>query len=240
MWPGRGGTFEVARLGYVVALLFLALAAAEGWFVLSTALSHSGTIGLDFTMYQDRTRDFLAGEGFYRARQLAGPYLIEAGDALYPPSLLLLMVPFALGLPAPLWWMVPLGVIAAAIVAVRPPWWPLLVVILVYPRTWANLLYGNPSLWAFAAIAAGMAWRWPAVLAVLKPTLGLFALVGIRDRRWWVTLAVAAVVSLPFGALWFDYLRVLRDASAAALGPDYLAGDLPIALLLVAGLAKRP
>lgn len=208
----------------VLTIVLLVVAALEVVVLVSALAEPSVTVGFDFRMYMDRTRDFLAGQGFYLPHQLAGPYTIAHGDALYPPTILYLLVPF-LVLPAVLWWAIPLGLIAYAIR--RSPWWawPLLAALLVYPRTWTILLYGNPSMWVMAFLAMG----WYG-LAVLKPTMAPFVLVGIRDRRTWVTLAVLVVLTLPLP--WQDYIAATLNATSP-YGPEYLLGELPIAAVLV-------
>ena len=229
-WTARPST----RFGlYAVTGLLLALGTIAATIVLPPAFTaHPGvTIGLDVHQYLDRTRSWLAGDGFYLARQLAGPYVIETGDALYPPPSVLLFAPFALGAPLILWWAIPLGVIAAALWRMRPPlWtWPVLASILVYPRTWTVLVLGNPSMWAIAAGVAGMAWGLPAVGALLKPVFVPLALIGIRRRSWWIALGVILAVSLPFGAMWPEYVTVLRNA-VNTRGLEYTLGELPIGL----------
>ena len=141
-------------------------------------------VGMDYGIYMDRTHDWLAGDGFYRARQLTGaPYEIQNGDSFYPPTLLYLLVPFALGLPAVLWWLIPIAIIAAALIHIRPPtWtWPIMAFTLLLPRAPVVLVLGNPSIWMIAAAFAGVAWAWPSALLFLKPTLAPFALIGIRQ-----------------------------------------------------------
>ena len=213
-------------------VVLLAFAALEGVLTLQAAIGHPGqTIGLDLWLYLDRTRSWLAGDGFYLPRQLAGvAYDILPGDVLYPPVVLWLLVPFTV-LPPVLWWAIPLGVTAVALVRLAPAWpaWPLLALIALYPRTWEVLVYGNPSMWVIAAIAAGAAWGWPAVLALVKPTLAPLALIGVRRRGWWIGLGVLAVASLPFGVAWLDYAGVLAHATNR-FGIDYVIGEWPIAL----------
>ena len=232
------------RFGAVaVTLVLLGFGLVEGLFVFSVATGHGGTVGLDFTLYQDRAHDWLSGSGFYLPRQLTGePYVVTAGDALYPPIVLPLLIPFSV-LPGWLWWAIPLTIIAAAVWRLRPPMpvWPLLATILVYPRTWEIVLYGNPSLWVFAALAAGLVWRWPAALVPVKLTLAPLAIIGVRHREWWVTAGVVVLAGLPFGTLWLDWLTAtLNGRLGQGSGLDYVLGEWPIAIvLLIAGLARR-
>src|SRR3990167_2546558 len=74
----------------------LVCAAIQASVVLQVAASSEGgaAVGMDLRTYMARTNDWLAGDGFYRDRQLAGPYVIETDDSLYPPTLLYLLVPF--------------------------------------------------------------------------------------------------------------------------------------------------
>jgi hypothetical protein len=193
------------------------------------------SIGIDFRVYQGYTTSWLHGGPLYAPAQLAGPYSIEDlnGNA-YPPTLLWLTAPFALGLPAVLWWAVPLGVIAASLARVRPSraGWLLLACLLVYPRTWYALLLGNPALWAYAAIAAGAAWGWPAALAAIKLPLAPFALPGWRRRDWRAAVLGLVALSLPFGVLWVQYGEALLNARSGR-GLSYTLGDWPVAAVLL-------
>lgn len=221
-----------------LTIALLALAALEAAAVLPIALSHDYTVGLDFSTYRIQADAWLAGEGFYRPGQLAGPYTVTQGDALYPPTLLLLVLPFRV-LPLALWWIVPLTIIGVAIYRRRPAWWawPLLALALAWPKTGLMLLYGNPALWGLAGIAAGAVWGWAYALAAVKPILAPFALLGVRHRGWWVAMALGALASLAFGTMWLDYARVILDARSG--DPFYLVGDLVPAVLLAVALSRR-
>jgi hypothetical protein len=215
-------------------VILLACGLAEAWIVFSSLVTPAATIGSDLHIYQARTASWLAGDGYFLPRQLAGPYVVLDGDALYPPTMLLLFVPFTIGIPEVLWWAIPLGVIAGCIVRVRPAgWgWPILLAVLLYHRTWMVLVYGNPSMWALAAVAAGAVWGWPSALALAKPTFAPFAMMGVRDRRWWATMAALVAVSLPFGSMWIDYVHTLMWARSSH-GLEYPLGEAPIAFALL-------
>src|SRR3954453_21172205 len=189
----------------VVLLLF---AAAEAYLV-TDPLRHGVTtaVRLDLNKYLTHTRDWRADGSWYRPQQLAGPYVVEQIDGnVYPPTLLYLTVPFVLGVPIVLWYIVPIAIIALTFWRHRPAWWawPLLALVMVYPRTYTMILLGNPALWALAFAVAGTVWGWPALGATLKLTFAPLALVGIRHRSWWYALPVALLLALPFGTLWFD------------------------------------
>jgi hypothetical protein len=190
----------------------------------------NGYGGIDYSLYMEATRRWLAGGSFYEAYQLAGPYPISMGDILYAPNALLLFVPLTL-VPAVLWWVVPIGVTAWSIWKLRPSVlaWPFMALCLAWPPTLARTVAGNPVMWVVAALALGCLYRWPAVGVLLKPSLGPFALIGIRDRRWWLALAVGVLVSLPFGAMWLDWARAVANAQNGGL--FYSFQDAPILLL---------
>ena len=227
----------------VLTGVILAFAALDAAVVLPLSLTYHGgvAVGMDFGIYMDRTHDWLAGDGFYRSRQLTGqPYDIQNGDSFYPPTLLYLLVPFALGLPAILWWLIPFAIIAAALIHIRPPtWtWPIMAFALLLPRAAPVLVLGNPSIWMIAAAFAGVAWGWPAVLVLLKPTISPVALIGIRQRSWWIALGVLVLVSLPFGAMWLDYVTALLNAQNSR-GLEYTLGEWPLMLAPLAAWLGR-
>jgi len=124
---------------------------------------------------------------------------------------------------------VPLAIVAAVIAHHRPrSWaWPLIAACISFH--WSVMLAwtGNPTIWLAAAVAlATLRGGW-AVAVLAKPTLLPFALVGIRRRSWWLALGVAAVVALPFGAMWLDWIDAVRNAYGWRVGPLYSLGDVP-------------
>lgn len=232
-----------AALSATIALLVYAI--AELW-IRTTPMraGRFGAVGIDINQYLAYTHRWLETGQWYDPRQLAGPYIVEGITGnVYPPTLLYLTIPFALGLPMVLWWAVPIAIGVAALW--RPAWWawPVLAAVLVYPRTWTILVLGNPSMWAIAFALAGVRWGWPSVGAALKLTFAPLALIGIRRRAWWLTAAIALLLCLPFGSLWPEYLTVLQNAQSSR-GLEYVLGEWPTALgLLVvaysAGLGPR-
>jgi hypothetical protein len=223
--------FAVIALG-VALLIDIAFEIVTVW--VPAVQRGEAPIGYDLGIYVNRTRSWLDGEGFYRARQLAGPYVIENGDSLYPPPAILLFLPWALGAPAVLWWLIPFAVVVLSLRKLRPPlWgWVLLVLpVLVYGRTLIAIILGNPSIWGFAAILAGAAYGWPALGALIKPVLAPFALIGAGRRSWWIGLAVVAVVALAFAPMWPDYGRALANAHNDR-EIWYVVGEIPTAAVL--------
>jgi hypothetical protein len=91
-------------------------------------------------------------------------------------------------------------------------------------------------MWAVAAVAAGVMWRWPAPLILFKPSLGPFALVGIGSRAWFACLGLVVVASVPFLSLWVDYAKVLGNSSPPLV---YSLLDLPITIAPLVAWAGR-
>lgn len=218
-------------------MVLLAIAAGEAVLVARAVIGGwHGPIGQDFDLYVGFARSWLDGRGWYLPEQLSGSYVVEDIDGnVYPPVLLYLVIPFALGLPAFFWWVLPLGLIAQALRRLQPAWWawPVLAFVFCYPRTWTVLVVGNPSLWAIAFAVAGIAWTWPAVGSALKLTLAPLALIGVTRPSWWIAAGFALVAALPFGRLWIDYATVIGNTTASR-GIEYVMGEWPIALALVA------
>ena len=164
---------------------------------------------MDYGIYMDRTHDWLAGDGFYRARQLTGQsYEILNGDSFYPPTLLYLLVPFALGLPAVLWWLIPIAIIAAALIHIRPA-------DCGRGRSWrspccsrrasARARPGQPSLWMIAAAFAGVAWAWPPRSCCSSRRSRRSRSSASASARGGSRLGALVLLSVPFGAMWRDY-----------------------------------
>ncbi len=122
----------------------------------------------------------------------------------------------------------PLGLTAWSVWRLRPSFvvWPLLALCVAWPPTGVKLATGNPVMWAMAAMAVGVVTVGPAVFAVIKPSLFPFALWGVRHRRWWVYLAVLVVLSLPFGAMWADWLKVVMNSQGGGL--LYSVQEIPL------------
>ena len=221
----------------VVTGAFLVLAAWNLTILVPYMVGLEAAIGVDFNLYMSAADRWLTGGSFYLERQLGGPYEIQPGDILYPPTIIWLLVPFRF-LPSILWWAIPTVVIAWAIWRVRPAWWswPVLAFILWYPRTQTMYLFGNPGIWMIAALAAATRWRSASALVLIKPSLGPLALFGARHRSWWIALATLGLVSLPFVGLWLDFVKVATNSD---VGIAYSVQDLPPTLApLIAWLAR--
>lgn len=209
----------------------------SSWLLFQIVYGNRVGIGVDFHQYLDHVARWQATGQLYLPRQLAGPTTVMDGDPLYPPTVLWLLLPFTI-LPEILWWAIPLPIIAWTLIRLRPaPWtWPLLAIIALWPRTEALILYGNPGMWmvAFICLALGRPWAGPLVL--IKPSLAPFALLGFGRRSWFVSLAVVIAASIPFGALWLDYLTVLRNSHVPL---TYSLLDLPLTLAPVIAYLGR-
>jgi hypothetical protein len=228
--PGR--VFVLVATGVIAVLTVI-------WTVqLVSYVLAIGGVGTDYFQYQAQVDRWLATGEFYLPRQLAGQTIIEPGDPIYPPWALYLFAPFHY-LPAILWWLIPLTLIGVIIAWHRPaPWtWPFLLLIFCWPKTPASILYGNTTMWTSAIVAAATVWRWPGPLVLFKPSFAPFALVGIRSRGWWITLLAVGLAAIPLGALWLDYLTVVRNVRPVL---TYSILDLPLVLApLVAAYGAR-
>jgi hypothetical protein len=197
-------------------------------------------VGLDIGHYLEATRRWMETGSPYIPAEVAGPFLIAPDTFLHPPIAVYLFAPF-LVLPLVLWWAIPIGIVAWSILDWRPAdWtWPVIAALLALSRFMIPLIVGNTDLWAWAAIAAGLRWGWPAVLAAIKPSLIFFALIGVRRRSWWIAALSLLIACLPFGGQWADWISVLRNA------PKDLSYSIPnvpwLAVPILAWLARaRP
>ena len=223
-------------LGLTVVLL--ALAAVEA-VVLFRIIDEQDAVGVDLAYFQSIAQRWLDTGVWYTADQLSGPFQVETlVTNLYPPHALYLFVPF-LVLPAILWWIIPLTLIAYVVGWCRPaPWaWPILAAIVLFPKTLNQIIYGNTDMWIAAFIAGGVRWAWPATLVTIKPSLVFFAAIGIGKRSWWIAAGVLALLSLPLIGLWLQYPTVMLNSSARFW---YSFGNLPFFVMpLLAWVASR-
>jgi hypothetical protein len=230
------------RIAYrVIAGVLLVIIAYE---ILLLAGAPQWSRGQDFLIYSRAAERWLDGGGFYQPYQVAGPYVIPEGaraDAvLYPPPMLILLVPFTI-LPSALWWVLPAVVSTAALAWLRPRHLALLGILALcaWPTSVGLVWTGNPVIWFAAAGLLGAAWGWPSVLIVLKPTLAPFALLGATNRSWWLALAGLGAVMLAFWPLWGGWLAAVENAQGPRANVLYSIGDVPLMLLPVCAYLGR-
>jgi hypothetical protein len=66
----------------------------------------------DFGFYRSVGETWVNTGQFYLPEQLAGPYqFVDNVPVLYPPLALYMFVPFALGVPGPVWTLIPASVV---------------------------------------------------------------------------------------------------------------------------------
>jgi len=201
----------------------------------------TGVVGVDHGIYQDAALRWLGGGFFYYPAQVNGPYEIVQGHVLYPPFALAWLVPGAY-LPDLLWWGIPLVVIAAVVVHHRPPLWAWPMIGLCVATFWSVeiIASGNPGLWIAMFVAIGTVWRPAFALVLLKPSLFLFALLGIRSRGWWVIAAAIAALSIVLLPMSLDYVRVVLNARGGNATILYSVRDVPLMLVpLIAWVTGR-
>ncbi len=191
--------------------------------------STRGWLWLDGQFYAGLGRRFLETGEMYFPLQFAGPYPAEGMVNLYPPIAMYLFVPAAI-LPLPLWWIVPLGIVAWHVWDCRPAWWtwPILALIAALVPTIVAVLWGNTVIWTAALVA--LACRWPAFgpLVAFKPTDLVAVVVFVRRRSFWAGAAVvigASLLLLPYWPLWIEAM-----SNVAGSGFTRNVHNLPVAL----------
>ena len=194
-------------------------------------------VAWDYGHYIDGARRWVETGSPYLPSELAGRFQFSDLTFLHPPVALDVFAPF-LFLPAALYWLIPIGGTAAVIAAWRPArWtWPVMALLLNWPRFIGAVVVGNSDLWVAFFLALGFRVGWPILLLVIKPSVAPFALAELAAllcvdaipvrRRTEIGLAAALLVlaAVPFGTLWFSWLTVIRNSPA---DPLYSIGSLP-------------
>ena len=207
----------------------------------------TSVIGTDLRWYLEQTQRWQHDGSWYLPFQLTGPYDLTQG-VLYPPSALVLFLPFTI-LPAFMWWLIPVGVTTAIVISLRPAAWGLALIgaCLAFPMSITHLVNGNPVMWITMLVALGTRWPWVgALIAATKPSLAPFALLGIRSRAWWLVVAAMTAANLLILPFWLDYLRALSNLSGSQASILYSVKDVPLVIIplvaaaATAGHAGRP
>ena len=71
-----------------------------------------------------------------------------------------------------------------------------------------------------------MLYGWPAALLVLKPYSLPWAVFSVGKRSFWIGLGVIAVLAVPFGALWLEWIEMVSKTTS--VGPSYVTKLLPL------------
>jgi hypothetical protein len=244
--PGR--TRGYLPIIILVVALLVVVALVEQYLVLGRALGTPGfgMLGRDAELYLEATRQWLGGGPYYLPDQLAGPYDLPWGQILYPPQALALFVPFTV-IGTPLFILIPVVVTAAVVLSYRPKFWAwiaILVVLVLHPDAPLPWIAGTPTIWFIMLVALATRWPWVSAFIWFKPSVFPFALIGIRDRRWWIVsiaFAVSAVVMWPFMQQWITAVLNARGENSGllySLTPTALAGP---AIVILAWLGRtRP
>lgn len=226
---GRRDILLSRVLPRVLSGVFLLVGAYTLWILFH---STDYVFGLDFGIYRAAAARWLSGGFYFYPEQLAGPYQVISGHVLYPPVALLLFIPFTV-LPAVLWWVIPLGTIAACIYRLRPSPWGVAgtLGLLCWPYSVELAFTGNPTIWIVALLALSTRWSWVSAFVLTKPSLAPFALAGARSRAWWGALAVFLLACLAFAPMWGDWFRAITNARGPFSGLLYSVKDLPWMLI---------
>jgi hypothetical protein len=208
------------------------LVAAAIYFVRGYSNNPGITPMADFVLYRDAGARWLAGDGFYLSRQLAGPYTVTIGDVLYPPPTVLvfaLLAVLPLVLSAVVWWSVPVAAVLLSLRWLRPAaWsWPVLALTLWWPPTLDRIATGNPVLWITGAAYLAAVVPGPSIFVILKPTLAPFMFFRANHLNWLIAGIILIAISLPFGNLWVQYFQVIFNAKSFA-GPAYSLEEFPM------------
>jgi hypothetical protein len=221
--------------GVAFTVLFVALDILD---LIANAATLQRQIGVDYRLYIDTAAGWLNGGPYFQPHQLAGPYSITAGDILYPPIALVLFVPFTV-VPAILWWLIPAAAVGWCLQRSRPSRvaWAFIAACAAWPTTPLKIVTGNPVMWVVAAMALGVVYAWPSVLVLIKPSLFPFALFGIRQKAWWLAFGILALISVPFGSLWIDWIHSVLNSQGGGL--TYSSLEIPmLAFPIVAWLGR--
>ena len=83
-----------------------------------------------------------------------------------------------------------------------------------------------------ALLALATRWPWVSAFILFKPSVFPFALVGIRDRRWWIVTAAFALSTAALWPMMEQWVTVVLNARGEnsgllySLTPTALAGPL--------------
>jgi hypothetical protein len=240
-WERRFGNANAGRsIAVVITGVTLILIACELYVGMSA--KHWRAELNDWDVVAGAAQRWIHGGSYFLDRQVHGPYPWMDGDVFYPPTALLLFVPFSF-LPPLAWMVAPAIVMGMALRRLRPAlWtWPVIALLLVPPQPLVEVLSGNPLIWVMAALFATAAWGSPASLVLLKPTLLPFAFLRANTRAWMLGVVILAVPSLLLLPLNLEWLHVVLDARG---GGGFLHNlmEIPYALIPLvawAGSASR-
>lgn len=228
---GRWGSDPV-RFVWIGIIVALAVANARAWFLATSSGFVLPPMGTDLTTLRDAGARWLASQPFYLPYQLAVPYtpMDWPQPIMYPPPVAPFFALFSV-LPGLLWWVIPLGVALAIVVhhRPRPLAWGVIALLIIWPATAITILYaGNATMWTVMLVALATIRPGWAPLILLKPTLGPFALWGIRHRSWWISLGVLTAFSLLFVGMLPDYIRAMQHLDSS---PLYSLWNVPVMLV---------
>jgi hypothetical protein len=237
------GRLEVLlrRRGWVYAAIVVATLDVVVWVL--GAHMFNPDFGTDYRIHVAAAVRWLETGSPYYPAQLTGAYelgLMRPDPILYPPTMLPLFAAFIV-LPAVLWWAVPIAITAAAIARRRPAPARTVVILLLlaWPQSIVALSVGNPVMWIVAALAIGTFVPAFSPLVLLKPSLLPLALWGADRRSWWIGLAVLVLTSIPFAALWGEWLSAVANARQPQ-GFFYSAYQVPLLLIPLVPAVRWP
>jgi hypothetical protein len=234
---------EVARrwhrrvaVGLTATLL---LAAAPVAVARYGAFASRDLVGVDYLFSVELGRRWLETGTMYLPYQfdeygihdvLTTPQTVSAVAGVYPP----IAGPFFAiwtVLPAVLWWLVPLAAVGWSIRRAAPWTWPLIGLAACWPNAVSAVVVGNTTMWVAAGAALAVNRGWPALVALMKPSLIPLLVLGANRRSFWIGICVLAVISAPMVTEWMRYVVVIRNAESRGL--FYSIHDLPLLVAVV-------
>ncbi len=221
----------------------LLLVAAELAVLRFAAFEDAGALAIDYRTFVVFGQRWLDTGTMYLPSQLAGPFdprpphIPAIVPSMYPPLAAPAFAALTL-LPAVLWWAIPLSVIAWCARRAAPWTWPLLGLAACWPATVSSIMVGSTTMWVAAGSALAVTRGWPALVALVKPSLVPLLILGIHRRSFWIGLGGLAIVSLAMLDDWARYLTVVRNVDTT---PLYSLQDLPfLAAAVVASVRDWP
>ena len=116
----------------------------------------------------------------------------------------------------------------------------LMAIVAAVPLLFLPYIAGTPTIWIIAFLALGTRWPAAAALILVKPTLLPFALIGIREWRFWVVCGALGLVSIAMVSMTLDWIRAVTNLTGEKAGVLYSIENLPlVAVVLIAWLTGR-
>ena len=167
-----------------ISAVLLALLIAETVLFIEVIERSWTYLGMDYMFYRDVGARWLHDGSWYLPFQSAPHEFTNMVSNVYPPMALFLFVPAAL-MPWVFWWAVPIAVLAYALWRMQPaPWaWPIILLLMMWPRSIGGYLYGNTTIWTTAGLAADSSGAGRSSCSPSRPPPGRGRCLSVAARR---------------------------------------------------------